>query len=99
VSETVADQHSKIRKVRITLYSSKGGQCPQGFKAGDSWLIESLKTPNGMCDAAYHSLFQTLRMLQFNGESPYGKDKNVCYVSCPDSGHVQVYKLERLPDE
>ncbi len=98
MSETNAGQSKKLKKVRITLHSSMG-KCPQGFKVGDSWLIESLKTPNGMCDSAYHSLFQTLRMLEFNGESPFGKDKNVSYVSCPDANHVQIYKLERLPDE
>jgi uncharacterized repeat protein (TIGR04076 family) len=98
MSENNEVQHKKLRKVRITL-SSSTGKCPQGFKVGDTWLIESLKTPNGMCDAAYHSLFQTLRMLEFNGEAPFGKDKDVSFVSCPDAAHVQTYKLERLPDD
>lgn len=97
MSESSTDPSKELKRVRITLYSAKT-PCPQGFKEGDNWLIDSEKTPNGMCSAAYHSLFQYLRTLRFGGISPYGKDKNVVYVSCPDSGHVQVYKLERLPD-
>ena len=43
--------------VKVTVHSVLKGECPAGFKVGDSWIIDSGKTPGGMCASAYYSVF------------------------------------------
>jgi len=44
-------------KVKVTVHSVMKGECPQGFKAGDCWLIENGETQTMKCYArtAWHS--------------------------------------------
>lgn len=83
-------------KVQVTVKSVIKGKCPQGFKAGDSWLIEDGKTPGGMCSGAYESVGSSIRLFQLGGEHPWDKDKDVTQVSCPDPEHWVIYEVRRL---
>ena len=83
-------------KVNVTVHSVTKGQCPQGFKTGDSWLIENGKTPAGMCVGAYNSVAPAISTFSLGGELPWDEDKDVTYVSCPDPKHWVIYEVKRL---
>lgn len=82
--------------VRVTIESITKGKCPQGFKVGDSWLIEDGKTPGGMCAGAYNSVAPAIRLFRLGGEHPWDSDKDVTHVSCPDPEHWVIYEVTRL---
>jgi uncharacterized repeat protein (TIGR04076 family) len=83
-------------KVKVTVLEVIRKECPQGFKAGDSWLIEDGKTPAGMCAAAYNSISPAIRLFRLGGEHPWDKDKDVTYISCPDPESILVFEVKRL---
>lgn len=87
---------SVLYRVKVTVDAVTKGECPQGCKAGDSWLIEDGKTPGGMCAGAYNSVAPAIRTLRFGGAHPWDKDKDVTYVSCPDPEHWVIYEVKRL---
>ncbi|MDP7525957.1 MAG: TIGR04076 family protein [Dehalococcoidales bacterium] len=81
--------------VQITVKSVTTGNCSQGFKPGDTWLVRS-RTPEGMCLAAFGALFNTLGVFRFGGERPHDEDRDVTLISCPDLKHQVIYELRRL---
>lgn len=72
------------------------GTCSYGYKAGDQWQVKGLKTPDGMCGAAYHLLFPVLFEMNFGASFAFEKDP-VCKtgITCPDGGKVK-FKVRRL---
>jgi len=70
--------------------------CTYGYKVGDSWEVEGLKTPPGMCGAAYHLLFPVLFEMNFGATFDFEKDP-VCKtgITCPDGGKIK-FKVKRL---
>jgi len=83
-------------KVKVTIESVTKGECPQGFKVGDSWIIEDGKTPGGMCAGAYNSVAPAIRLFRLGGEQPWDTNKDVTHVSCPDPKHRVIYQVTRL---
>lgn len=83
-------------EVKVTVQAVTKGSCPQGFKAGDSWLIADGKTPGGMCAGAYNSISPAIRLFRYGGEYPWDRVKDVSYVSCPDPEHILIYEVRRL---
>lgn len=83
-------------KIKVTVHEVIRKKCPQGFKVGDSWLLEDGKTPGGMCAGAYNSLSPAIRLFRLGGEHPWDKDKDVTYISCPDPESILVYEIKRL---
>jgi len=86
-------------KVRVTIKEVTKDECPQEFKAGDSWLIEDGKTPTGMCASAYNVLAPAIHLFRYGGEYPWGDNKDVTTVSCPDSKRWVIYEVTRLREE
>ncbi len=85
--------------VRITITEIMGtGICSQGYRVGDSWLVEKNVTPTNLCMTAFNALYPALRTLRYGGETPFG-EKDVTHIGCPDVKHVVVFELQRLrPD-
>ncbi|MFC2014293.1 TIGR04076 family protein [Chloroflexota bacterium] len=83
-------------KVKVTVHSVTKGECPQGIKASDMWLIENGKTPSGMCAGAYASCSPAIRTFRLGGKHPWDESKDVTYVSCPDPKHWVIYEVKRL---
>ena len=79
--------------IRITVESVANG-CSIGLKEGETWLITN-RTPGGMCLAAYGMLYPYVRTLRYGG----GGERKYSRVSCPDSSHNVVYKVEPVPAE
>jgi len=88
----------KQYSVQITVKSITKGECPQGFKPGDTWTVQS-KTPDGMCSGAYGALLNTLAVLRHGGERPWDEDRDVVLASCPDMKHYVIYELRRLRED
>jgi uncharacterized repeat protein (TIGR04076 family) len=85
----------KPHKVRVRIVKIDG-KCPMNFKVGRTWLVDK-KTPAGMCQSAFFSIFSALRVFRFGGHHPWDKKKNVTYVCCPDPENHVIYELKRLP--
>ncbi len=86
----MAEQH----KVRISVVSQKGN-CAQGHRIGDSWVV-GYTTPEGICTWAFNSLLPLLMGLMQGGSFPWENDPNEATVACPDSENPVVFKLNRL---
>jgi uncharacterized repeat protein (TIGR04076 family) len=82
-------------KIKVTIDSETRGSCPEGFKVGDSWIIDADKTPNGMCALAYNALFPVIRAFRWGGESR-GDNKDVTYLQCPDSKRGLLYEIRKV---
>ena len=54
------------------------------------------KTPEGICLAAFNTLFPSLRVLRFGGSFPWETDPDVTTVACPDAQNPVVFELTRL---
>ena len=85
-----------LYNVKVTLRSVTKGECPGGFKVGDSWLIENGETPGNMCADAYISIAPAIRTFWLGGEQPWDEDKDITCRSCPDAEHMVIYELKRL---
>lgn len=85
-----------VYKVKVVVESVTKGKCPQGFKPGDSWLVEDGKTPGGMCAGAYNSIAPAISLFRLGGEHPWDSNKDFTCLSCPDPEHFVIYELTRL---
>ena len=86
----------KPYKVRVTIKEVTKGECAQGFKPGQTWLIEDGKTPGGMCQSAWNAVSSAVRGFRYGAEYPWNEDKNVTLVSCPDPEHWVIYEVRRI---
>ena len=82
---------SKPYKIEVTVHSITNGECCDGFKLGDSWLIEPGKTPGGMCSSAYQSMYGAINKIIYSG------DESPKYISCP-LAPMTVYELRKIFD-
>jgi len=72
------------------------GTCHYGYNVGDRFEVKGLKTPDGMCGAAYHLLFPVLFEMNFGASFPFEKDPTCkTGITCPDGGKVK-FKVKRL---
>ena len=86
-------------KVRVTITDILGtGECSQGFKKGDTWLIEDNITPTNFCMFAFGVIYPTLKVMRFGGAMPWGNSE-VTALGCPDFNHTVIYEIRRLPPE
>ena len=83
--------------VRVTITEVKGNPCTQGFKVGDTWLIDRNQTPARFCLNAFcQVVYPIVRTFRYGGEHPWDKDKDVTHVTCPDQTRQVVYEVRRL---
>lgn len=70
--------------------------CTYGYKPGDKWEVDGLRTPGNFCGAAYHLLFPVLFEMNFGATFSFEKDSNCkTGTTCPDGGKVK-FKVTRL---
>ena len=80
--------------VLVKVVSQKGN-CTQGHKVGDEWVL-GRKTPDGICLSAFNSLFPNIRMLTYGGIAPWATDPDVVSSACPDANNPVVFEMRRL---
>jgi len=81
---------------------SRKGVCHAGHKVGDEWVlrINEYKTPEGICLAAFGTLFPFITSLMFGGLFPWEEsDPSVTQMACVDSVNTTVFEIRRLPKE
>lgn len=88
-------------KVKVTVVS-RHGYCGAGHEVGDSWILEDLWTPEGICMAGFYAIFPSFRALRFGGEQWWYTDtktgEQATYIACPDATDPVVFKLVQLPE-
>ena len=72
--------------------------CHSGHKVGDEWLFQ-FQPLEGMCFAAYNTLFPFILVLKCGGTFPWQEDPDTIVVSCPDPEVNNVFELRRIPRE
>ncbi len=92
-----ASYSDNLDPVRVTVVSV-AGTCPQGFKVGDSWVIEGF-APNDMCASAYHTIFPMLRVLRFGQSFPWADENGAVRFGCPDRINCLVYEMKKIKKE
>ena len=82
------------KKMMIEVEESKG-ECAYGYKVGDKFEIEGLKTPEGFCGAAWSLLFPVLFALNFGASFDFEDNPNCkTKTACPDGGKIK-FKVTR----
>jgi len=84
-----------IYDVAVKVISQKGN-CAQGHKVGDEWVIKNYRTPTGICMGAFDSIFPVAAVLAFDGKFPWSSDPDVTTVACSDAENPVVFEITRL---
>ena len=89
----------KLKKYELMVNEVKG-KCFYNYEAGQTIAaFTGMKTPEGMCGAAYHAIFPSLFTLNFNGRfEDNGQMLAENVVACPDGGNI-VLKLKIVGEE
>jgi uncharacterized repeat protein (TIGR04076 family) len=86
------------KKMIIEVVKAKG-KCSYGYKVGDRWETQGLKTIPNFCGAAFHCAFPALFALNFGAKFFFMQDPNsIDTVTCPDGGNI-VFKVTRIDEE
>lgn len=95
---TAGYEGPKPKKMLVEVVKSDG-TCTYGYKVGDRFEADGLKTIPNMCGAAYHTLFPALFALNFGAMFFFMEDpETLDTVTCPDGGKI-VFKVTRMDDE
>ncbi|MBF0484327.1 MAG: TIGR04076 family protein [Candidatus Omnitrophica bacterium] len=87
----------KPKKMLIEVEHSDN-TCHYGYKVGDKWEVTGLRTPDGMCGAAYHLLFPVLFEMNFGATFSFEKNPNCkTGITCPDGGKIK-FKVTRIDE-
>ena len=81
----------------ITVQSVKR-KCPQGYKMGDSWLVDRNQVPGGICLTAFCNILPVLRTMRYGG-SHWAGDQDVFVSACPDLYSLVIFEVRRLPTD
>lgn len=85
-------------KVKVSIVNMKA-ECSLGFKLGDTWIIDPMKTPTpAMCSGVYEALHTAIVTMGFGGEFPFQEKDAACY-SCPDPNRQIIYEIRRLEEK
>jgi len=66
------------------------------FTEGQEFIVENLKMPEGFCTSAWVSIYSNVRILGFDGDLPWFKEKGVSVNCCIDGLRPVIFKLERI---
>jgi len=74
------------------------GLCYLGHKADDEWTIKGLAagTPEGVCVAAYDTLWPYIQTLRWGGKFTYALDPDAVLVRCPDPDNRVVFEVRKV---
>ena len=87
----------KTPVIKITVRSQKGF-CSAGHKVGDSWIIDDMKTPGGICLDGFACCMTFLTALKLGAKLPFSGDPDVGEIVCPDEKNPLVFEIRRLRD-
>ncbi|HOW36163.1 MAG TPA: TIGR04076 family protein [Candidatus Omnitrophota bacterium] len=89
-----ADKNKKP-KLRASIYEVMGKGCTCGYKLGQTFEIDGLKTPANFCATAYAMMFPAVYALYHGANYKHMNPQNqINTLTCPMGGNR--FKLERL---
>jgi len=87
---------AKVTDIKVKVAYQRG-VCAAGHKEGDEWIVGS-KTPSGICNAAYISIYPYVRVLQRGGKNKHHLGPEITRVACPDAWNPIVFELSQVPE-
>jgi uncharacterized repeat protein (TIGR04076 family) len=98
IPKDTAHKGPKPKKMVIEVVKSDG-KCTYGYKVGDKWETEGLKTIPNFCGAAYHCAFPAFFALNFGSKFFFMPNPDsIDTVTCPDGGKI-VFKVSRVEED
>ena len=94
----LGDQKDFARDIKITVVSQKGRGCRGNHYIGQEFYVVDALTPQGICLNAFAALMQSMNLLMFNGQMPWGSVDNL-RVACPDDETQTVFELSVIKPE
>ena len=85
---------AKLMEIRVRIVGRKG-HCSAGLEVGDEWIVGD-KTPLGICNAAYISIYPYLRVLRRGGTNKHHLGPKITRVVCPDAWNPVVFELSPI---
>jgi uncharacterized repeat protein (TIGR04076 family) len=87
-----------LKRFKVTVEEVRG-ECRPGYKIGDTFILDGLKTPKeGMCGGAYYGLYPILFLMAFGGRHPQAKgQEKLGFAVCPDDGKVK-FRIEIIDE-
>lgn len=82
--------------IEVEVISIIKGECPFGYKPGDTFRFDD-KTPPGICHWAYLVILPFATALRFGGNIPW-EDQGMCRVCCPDPHNPVVFEIRRVDE-
>lgn len=90
-------QGPQPKKMILEVVKAKGN-CYYGYKVGDTFETQGLKTIPEFCGTAFHTAFPALFALNFGAKFFFMDNPNsIDTVTCPDNGNI-VFKVMRLEE-
>ncbi|MFH0814169.1 MAG: TIGR04076 family protein [Pseudomonadota bacterium] len=85
------------KKMLLEVVKAKG-HCFYGYKVGDTFEAQGLRTIPEFCGAAYHTAFPALFALNFGATFFFMENPNsIDTVTCPDNGNI-IFKVTRIEE-
>jgi|WetSurMetagenome_2_1015567.scaffolds.fasta_scaffold96636_3 uncharacterized repeat protein (TIGR04076 family) len=87
-------------KIQITIIAKEGkGNCPNGHKVGDVFIVNRKSPTPPLCLAALFNLLNPIRIFEGGGSYPHYPDPDSYQMLCPDIGQRMLFEVRRLPEE
>ena len=67
------------------------------LEEGESFISIDANIPEGFCNAAWASIYPTVKMFRFGGNYPAFKP-GIAYTTCPDGIRPVSFKIEVIED-
>lgn len=87
-----------IYDLQVKVVDQKGN-CPLGYKIGDTFYINEGKSPYGLCMTALSALVPGISVLMVGGSFPWETDPEATRRACQDYKNMVVFEIRRLPKE
>ncbi len=89
---------SELEDIKCVVVDKKGFCC-SGHHVGQEFIIKRLKTCEGICVSAFHSMLTQYFGFVFGATFPWDTDKNYTYCGCPDPVNTVTFRLEKVKKE
>jgi len=67
------------------------------YKDGQAFIVwKDGRMPEGFCTSAWNAIYPSVRVLGFEGNPPWYREKGVSVECCTDGLRPVVFKLERI---
>ena len=84
-----------MKEHRIKVLEKKG-KCDNMHEVGDEFVLKGPKTPEGICLGAFTAIMPSLMALIYGANIPFGQEKNVMTVACPDPKNCVIWEIRRI---